>query len=39
MNAQITDEGSLLIDLIDVKAKDLAWRMYLEQKILNQNEV
>jgi hypothetical protein len=39
MNAQITDEGSLLIDLIDVKAKDLAWRMYLEQKILKQDEV
>jgi hypothetical protein len=39
MNAQITDSGSLLIDLIDVKAKDLAWRMYLEQKVLNQNDV
>jgi hypothetical protein len=39
MNAQITDEGSLLIDLIDVKAKDLAWRMYLEQKILKQDGV
>jgi Domain of unknown function (DUF4136) len=39
MNAQITDEGSLLIDLIDVKAKDLAWRMYLEQKILKQDAV
>jgi hypothetical protein len=39
MNAQSIDEGSLLIDLIDVKAKDLAWRLYLEQKILNRNDV
>jgi hypothetical protein len=39
MNSQSTEEGSLLIDLIDVKAKDLAWRLYLEQKILNRNDV
>ena len=39
MNAQELNEGSLLLDLIDVKAKDLAWRMYLQQKILNQNDV
>jgi Domain of unknown function (DUF4136) len=34
-----TREGSLLIDLIDVKRKDLAWRVYLEQKILHQDKV
>jgi hypothetical protein len=28
-------EGSLLIDLIDVQRKDLAWRLYMQQKILN----
>jgi len=30
-----TREGSLLIDLIDVKRRDLAWRLFLQQKILN----
>jgi hypothetical protein len=39
MNAQNTQGGSLLLDIIDVKAKDLAWRMYLEQKVLNMNDV
>jgi hypothetical protein len=39
MNAQDIQGGSLLIDLIDVKAKNLAWRMLLEQKVLNANEV
>jgi hypothetical protein len=39
MNAQNTEGGSLLLDLIDVKRKDLAWRMYLEQKVLNLNDV
>lgn len=39
MNATNTQGGSLLIDLIDVKKKDLAWRMYLEQKVLNLNDV
>ncbi len=34
-----TREGSLMIDLIDVKRKDLAWRVYLEQKILHQDKV
>jgi Domain of unknown function (DUF4136) len=39
MNAQKTEGGSLLLDLIDVKRKDLAWRLYLEQKVLNVNNV
>lgn len=30
-----TREGSLLIDLIDTKKRDLAWRMFLQEKILN----
>jgi hypothetical protein len=39
MNAQDVQGGSLLIDLIDAKAKDLAWRMLLEQKVLNEDNV
>jgi hypothetical protein len=39
MNAQDVQGGSLLIDLIDTKGKDLAWRMLLEQKVLNANNV
>jgi len=39
MNAQDIQGGSLLIDLIDVKLKNLAWRMLLEQKVLNANDV
>jgi hypothetical protein len=39
MNAQDIQGGSLLIDLIDVKAKNLAWRVLLEQKVLNANDV
>ena len=33
--ATVTREGSLMIDLIDVKKKDLAWRLLMEEKILN----
>ncbi len=39
MNAQDIQGGSLLIDLIDVKAKNLAWRVLLEQKVLNADDV
>ena len=39
MNAQDVEGGSLLIDLIDAKPKNLAWRMLLEQKVLNANDV
>lgn len=38
-NASTTREGSLMIDLIDVKLKDLAWRLYCQQKILNVDKV
>ncbi|HTZ31492.1 MAG TPA: DUF4136 domain-containing protein [Methylomirabilota bacterium] len=30
-----TRDGSLMIDLIDTKRRGLAWRLYLQQKILN----
>jgi Domain of unknown function (DUF4136) len=39
MNAQDIVGGSLLIDLIDLKRKDLAWRVYLDQKVVNPNNV
>jgi uncharacterized protein DUF4136 len=39
MNAQDIQGGSLLIDLIDVQAKNLAWRVLLEQKVLNADDV
>jgi hypothetical protein len=38
-NASTTREGSLMIDLIDVKPKQLAWRLYCQQKILNVDKV
>lgn len=38
-NASVTRDGSLMIDLIDVKRKDLAWRLFLQQKILNVDKV
>lgn len=38
-SATTTREGSLMIDLIDVKRKDLAWRLFLSQKILNVDKV
>jgi Domain of unknown function (DUF4136) len=38
-SASTTREGSLMIDLIDVKRKDLAWRLMMEQKILNVDKV
>jgi len=38
-SATTTREGSLMIDLIDAKKKDLAWRLFLEQKILNIDKV
>jgi len=30
-----TRDGSLMVDLIDAKRRDLAWRVYMQQKILN----
>jgi len=38
-NARTGLDGTLLIDIIDVKRKDLAWRVLLEQKMLNLNDV
>jgi hypothetical protein len=38
-NATTTTKGSLMVDLIDAKRKDLAWRLLLEQKILNVDKV
>lgn len=38
-SATTTREGSLMIDLIDVKRKDLAWRLFLAQKIMNVDKV
>lgn len=34
MSASSTREGMLLLDLIDAKNKDLAWRLYLVRKIV-----
>lgn len=31
----VTREGALMIDLIDVQRRELAWRLFLEQKIIN----
>jgi Domain of unknown function (DUF4136) len=38
-SASTSREGSLMIDLIDVKRKDLAWRLFLQQKITNVDKV
>ena len=35
MSAETSLDASLIIDLIDLKRKDLAWRLYLDQKITN----
>jgi hypothetical protein len=34
-----TRNGSLMIDLIDVKRRDLAWRLFIQQQILNVDKV
>jgi len=34
-NASTTRQGSLMIDLIDAKRRDLAWRLFLQQQLLN----
>ena len=38
-NVTTTRQGSLLIDLVGVKSGDLAWRLFLQQKILNVDSV
>ena len=35
MSIQSTREGLLVVDLIDTKNKDLAWRLYVAEKIIN----
>jgi hypothetical protein len=34
MSASSTREGMLVLDLIDAKNKDVAWRLYLVRKIV-----
>jgi hypothetical protein len=34
-----TRQGSLMIDLIDAKRRDLAWRLFVQEKILNVDKV
>ena len=35
MSIQSSREGMLVLDLIDAKNKDLAWRLYVAEKIIN----
>ena len=39
MRAQSSLDASLIIDLIDLKRKDLAWCLYLEQKIVGDDSI
>ncbi|HKN75368.1 MAG TPA: DUF4136 domain-containing protein [Candidatus Acidoferrum sp.] len=39
MSAETSLDASLIIDLIDLKRKDLAWRLYLDQKITNDDSI
>lgn len=39
MSAETSLDASLIIDLIDLKRKDLAWRLYLSQKITNDDSI
>jgi hypothetical protein len=39
MTAESSLDASLVIDLIDLKRKDLAWRVYLEQKIVDDDSI
>jgi hypothetical protein len=39
MTAETSLDASLIIDLIDPKRKDLAWRLYLDQKITNDDTI
>jgi hypothetical protein len=39
MKSQSSLDATLVIDLIDVKRKDLAWRLYLEQKIVDDDSI
>jgi hypothetical protein len=39
MSAETSLDASLIIDLIDLKRKDLAWRLYLDQKITDDDSI
>jgi Domain of unknown function (DUF4136) len=39
MKAESSLDATLVIDLIDAKRKDLAWRVYLEQKIVDDDSI
>jgi hypothetical protein len=39
MKSESALDASLVIDLIDAKRKDLAWRLYLEQKIVDEDSI
>jgi hypothetical protein len=39
MKAESSLDATLVIDLIDPKRKDLAWRLYLEQKIVDDDSI
>jgi hypothetical protein len=39
MKAETSLDATLVIDLIDVRRKDLAWRVYLEQKIVDDDSI
>jgi hypothetical protein len=39
MSAETSLDASLIIDLIDLKRKDLAWRLYLDQKITDDDTI
>lgn len=39
MKAESSLDASLVIDLIDPRRKDLAWRLYLEQKIVDDDSI
>jgi hypothetical protein len=39
MSAETSLDACLIIDLIDLKRKDLAWRLYLDQKITNDDTI
>jgi hypothetical protein len=39
MRAESALDATLVIDLIDLKRKDLAWRLYLEQKIVDDDSI
>jgi hypothetical protein len=37
MSTQVTRQGTLGIELIDARGKDLAWRMFVSERIINNN--